>query len=800
MSATSITFTNFKSTLPTLTAGTYSYNITGLTSTDLGSAGNTGSLGNILANYTPENVYLDLSETSIPSGTTTLYNSFKGTSCLKYAPIIPSTVTSLEQAFYKCTALIEAPSIPEGVTNIKSAFYKCASLETVPLIPSTVVNTESAFYRCLILKKIESWCSTSQDSDSSFTGCNNVSVYMSSSAYSIFTSTYSSAISSGYVIPYITTEMTFAQFKTNYSSLSQGINYIKITDLSSSNIGKSSSNSYIGYYIKKLKTGVYLDLSLSVVPSTVTSLDYAFQSCAKLIAGPDISNCTVTTMRYTYSGCSMLEKVGTLPSTLTEMNYTFSSCSVLESSSITIPEGVTSLQYTFQSCDNFIYPPAIPNSVKKLNGTFFNCANLLSVAETSSNCTDVGDAYYGCVSIKKIANFSKYVTSINNAFSGCTGLEEIDLSDTIITDLGNAFKNCTSLKYVKLPVTLKYLNNSFLGCTSLKYIKFPEFTNSSITMSYCFSGCTSLILAEIPYTIEVVDDSFQNCTSLKYVLWNSKLSTYENTFSGCSGITFVPGSIFTLATLTTYLSSSASSMALSDYTVSNKTKYVYAYDTDDTKASIMEKIELGDSFKFIPTSDGKTELEFGSEESYSNYLETINKSLCFSINNGASADPGTSLYESGSSSYSLFGTHITINNKFKLSTSTKIKICSYNTASCTDMSVSIYKLQGSSLIKVASTGNFNLSATAYTETSVSIESFSEELDSNNDYYLCIEKNKSDELHLIGRTYSTFNEYNKYPYIFFEIPNNGTLNNIYTSDDIYNGIKAVFYAKIYNEEE
>lgn len=130
-----------------------SIRITGLTVNNLGSSMTSGTLGYILRINSAYKI--SLKETVLPSGLTSMVESFQGCEGLVYAPTIPSTVTNLQQAFYLCRSLKEVPDIPENVTNLLGTFYYCREIETVKKIPENITKLAYAFAECTSLKSVE---------------------------------------------------------------------------------------------------------------------------------------------------------------------------------------------------------------------------------------------------------------------------------------------------------------------------------------------------------------------------------------------------------------------------------------------------------------------------------------------------------------------------------------------------------------------------------------------------------------------------------------------------------------------
>ena len=84
----------------------------------------------------------------IPSGVTSLKDTFNECRSLVNVSEIPSGVTNMEGTFSYCESLINAPAIPSGVTNMKSTFLGCSSLVNAPAIPSGVTDMQFTFCEC----------------------------------------------------------------------------------------------------------------------------------------------------------------------------------------------------------------------------------------------------------------------------------------------------------------------------------------------------------------------------------------------------------------------------------------------------------------------------------------------------------------------------------------------------------------------------------------------------------------------------------------------------------------------------
>ncbi|MCR5621227.1 MAG: hypothetical protein K6G18_05160 [Treponema sp.] len=108
-----------------------------------------GDIGTLRTLVRTKNTFVDLSNTTLPSGTNMTTAFFHDDSTpinrLIRAPKLPADVTTLVRTFGYATNLVEAPEIPAGVTNMASCFQWCYALTSVPEIPDGVTNLSACF-------------------------------------------------------------------------------------------------------------------------------------------------------------------------------------------------------------------------------------------------------------------------------------------------------------------------------------------------------------------------------------------------------------------------------------------------------------------------------------------------------------------------------------------------------------------------------------------------------------------------------------------------------------------------------
>src|SRR5574344_253879 len=165
---------------------------------------------------------------------------------------------------------------------------------------------------------------------------------------------------------------------------------LNVTGLTESNTKYSYTTGTIGYVLKSNSTK-YVNLSDTVIPSSVTDMFSTFYGCTSLVTAPAIPS-SVTNMYGTFYGCTSLVTAPAIPSSVTNMYYTFYGCTSLVTAPA-IPSSVTNMYYTFYGCTSLVTAPAIPSSVTNMTFTFYGCTSLTSVykmkaypAITGTNC------------------------------------------------------------------------------------------------------------------------------------------------------------------------------------------------------------------------------------------------------------------------------------------------------------------------------------------------------------------------------------------------------------------------------
>lgn len=266
---------------------------------------------------------------------------------------------------------------------------------------------------------------------------------------------------------------------------------IKITGLTSENLTKITSS--LGGGGSK-----YVDLSETILPSGIRSLQGIFSSCMNLVKSPEI------------------------PNTVTNLEDCFFACIHLLEAPV-IPDSVTNLRRTFQGCSSLVKTPVLPNNITTLFGTFKGCTSLTEVSNFPNSLTDLPHAFFNCSSLRKVPEFPQGITNLYYAFTGATALTDLHLEDFFkfysITSDKYAFTGCTNLKnfYTNYPYACKEwvkglynkgdrFPNDPDSCNFITYVSYSELENwLSTQVENSISS---------PYKVIITDIAPQDCGSL----------------------------------------------------------------------------------------------------------------------------------------------------------------------------------------------------------------------------------------------------------------------------------------------
>ena len=550
---------------------------------------------------------------TLPSGVTNLYQAFYNCKSLVTASNIPDGVTDLSYTFDGCESLVTAPTLPSGVTNLSSTFYNCKSLVTAPNIPDGVTTLNATFGGCLSLVEaaIDITDYSEVNVDRSFIYCSSLeSIYVPSIEAKTSLSNkltqpndFPSTLDKNKVIKAFV-EVSFSNLNTclqNLSANTFNVPYtVKITDLTSADLGPSTTEGTLGYVLQQNPTK-YVDLSETELPATL-DMGNTFSDCSTLVVAPNLPS-GVTNINECFSGTSIITPPE-IPSSVTNMNATFSSCSRMTSVP-NIPEGITDLKGLLRSCtsltDEALSDLEIPSSVTSIGSSaegpsYFSTYGLfrsdvqlvnLSGLEIPDNVSDAGEAFLGCVSLKYAPTIPDGVDSLSKTFYGCTSLETVilDIEDYSEVNVEGIFHDCTNLKNVCVPTTAakssliseltsfdfpasldaKKVIKTGYPCTLAElddYLKSLDANSASTPYKIIITDLAAVDLGssasegtlgyilnqnptkyvdlssnDLPNGLITLENSFKNCTTLvKALVITEDIEDLTNAFYGCSNL------------------------------------------------------------------------------------------------------------------------------------------------------------------------------------------------------------------------------------------------------------------------
>ena len=288
---------------------------------------------------------------------------------------------------------------------------------------------------------------------------------------------------------------------------------------------------------------------------TITQLDGIFSNnqTLKKVTLPK----SVTSLNYTFQGCTLLSEVVNTEQIQRFGSSTFSNCSSLKSIDMSNCEVIA--YNAFENCNN-LQSVNLKKCKTIESNAFSACSNLQSVGDLSS-CTTIGaDAFSSCSSLKSIdisncnslawnvfhycskleeVKLSKQINKINESmFSGCTNLKSIDLSNCTSIG-GNAFSECRSLTSVGNTALLSSIQGSaFSGCVNLTNI---DLSNCTVVGENAFSNCAKLSNINLSKCKLLGNGAFSQCTELTEVDLSSCSSLAESVFMECSNLKTIKG-------------------------------------------------------------------------------------------------------------------------------------------------------------------------------------------------------------------------------------------------------------------
>ena len=541
----------------------YEIEITGLTTsnyTDIRTA--------LINNLTK---YVDLSETELPVGITSLTSCYSGCKNLIYAPTIPNTVITLENTFNHCENLKESPVIPDSVSDMRLTFNFCKALEEAPelptnnsltqlyytfqycssltgapVIPDSVTDIGGMFNLCTSLEIPPVIPDGVQNMTEAFNGCTSLAqapvipdsvLNMNLAFYGCTSLEEAPAIPDSVInmrqtffgctsleIGYISSEVE--RLQSCYEGCSS-LQTIKMKSIDPSTISTYYSDVFKGcsnlsefytdtpYELKEWLTAIYT-VSTDNIPVNPSTLTYKLLSSLVEFSITDLSNELSALSATPLATPFNIKVTGLTPDDVRTSGITGSLGNILKRNSSkyvdlreTVLPVVNTLDTSFHECRNLVYAPQIPEGVTELYRTFMTCQRLVETPNIPNSVTKMDRTFMGCSKLTTIKNLPTNLTLLNSTFYGCTLLTEIpEISESIET-----FSEC------------------FSGCTSLVTWKQKK-AISPIIYNSCFRSCSNLvnIISDEPYELKewlttIYNDSTSNFpndpASCNYYLYSS---------------------------------------------------------------------------------------------------------------------------------------------------------------------------------------------------------------------------------------------------------------------------------------
>lgn len=253
-----------------------------------------------------------------------------------------------------------------------------------------------------------------------------------------------------------------------------------------------------------------------------------FYNCTNADIDTDFSFSTsITSLAYTFYGCSSLSKAPIIPESVTNLTQAFRGCSSLAETPV-IPKNVTTLFYAFYGCTLLPEAPVIPSGVNNVQSAFYGCSNITLPPVLPSGITTLDGTFRLCTKLTEAPVIPQGVVTLSFTFWGCSSLEHAPVIPSSVTNMYSTFNNCLSLTVPPiLPSGVSNISYTFANCTGLENIDgiWPEsFTATSIDISYMFFRTRSLgkptgtapaaLLWEDTSKTWTSTEAFANCTSL----------------------------------------------------------------------------------------------------------------------------------------------------------------------------------------------------------------------------------------------------------------------------------------------
>lgn len=176
-----------------------------------------------------------------------------------------------------------------------------------------------------------------------------------------------------------------------------------------------------------------------------------------------------------YYGKDAITKINYIPSSITSLDSAFENYASLQEVTCEIPSGVTGMGMTFYCCSSLINAPVIPSGVADMFYTFNGCSSLVNAPVMPDSVTEISYTFKDCISLINVPNISSSITDMMFTFDGCLSLVTAPAIQNSVTDMFRTFRNCSSLKELTmLGTTPPSMQSALQGCSSIESIYVPD--------------------------------------------------------------------------------------------------------------------------------------------------------------------------------------------------------------------------------------------------------------------------------------------------------------------------------------
>lgn len=279
--------------------------------------------------------------------------------------------------------------------------------------------------------------------------------------------------------------------------------------------------------------------------SSSVSIGGMFSSCYSLESAAIVGDTSkITDIGSICRYCYALKRFYMAPNTtLTSMNYAFESCYSLRDPPEIATQAVTDMSYAFQNCYALrAVGPWDIGACTTIYRAFYNCFSLEKVRFTNvSALVSCYSAFAYCRSLRSVRFDTELAdnasTSTEYMFQMCTAMARgPDILTKNARTTSNMFRDCTALQEVPAyDMTNSVINSDmFYGCRSIQTIPHLVFNGGSYS-NRMFQGCIALQTVEVTFQNTFNGgDLFYDCWGLKSIIVNgaSYCSTWAGAFTG----------------------------------------------------------------------------------------------------------------------------------------------------------------------------------------------------------------------------------------------------------------------------